>query len=415
LAVALGKGATPPFFLGSPAVLEFSTPIALDWRRKLSRANPHCTPQWVVALATAAMLGATSVTAEAPTAVTPGESCVNSSCHADQAKQKFVHTVAADGNFCATCHQPAAGADKHEFTFPAEGAELCYMCHESKVDKKVKHLPAAYGLCTACHSPHQSDNPRQLRFPVEELCTTCHAGNDFKGGKVTHGPVAEGRCIRCHDPHSADNGFMLRLGQPDLCFQCHDKSQKDPAGHGLPRIKALFEAKDISLHPPFASGQCTMCHVPHTGPNTRLLNGPYPASFYAPFSKDAYFCFNCHDATAFTEPRTLESTDFRNGNLNLHYRHVNRQKGRTCRACHHHHGAQNDKLIRRGVAFGNRTIRILKYEKTETGGTCAPMCHTVVTYDRCDPAPPPIKVTAREGKDATAESLAAGCAPAKGG
>jgi len=361
----------------------------------------------VAVLTIAALLAPTPAPAEAPKTVTPGKSCVNSSCHADQAKQKFIHAVAADGNFCATCHQPAASADKHDFSFPDERAKLCDMCHESKVDKKVKHMPAAYGLCTACHNPHQSDNPKQLRFPVEELCTTCHAADDFKGGTVTHGPVDEGRCIRCHDPHSTDNVFMLRLGQPALCFQCHDKSQKDPAGHNLPRIKALFEAKDIKLHLPFASGQCTMCHVPHTGPNTRLLNGPYPASFYAPFAADAYICFNCHDAGAFAEPRTLDATAFRNGNLNLHYRHVNRRKGRTCRACHHHHGARNDKLIRRGVPFGKRFIRISKFEKTATGGTCGPTCHSVVTYDRFDPTIPPIKTTPREGKDATAEELEA--------
>ena len=40
-----------------------------------------------------------------------------------------------------------------------------------------------------------------------------------------------------------------------------------------------------------------------------------------------------------TEERSKTVTDFRYGNVNLHKLHVNREKGRTCRACHNIHAS----------------------------------------------------------------------------
>lgn len=334
--------------------------------------------------------------------LTPGASCASSTCHADTAKKKFVHAVAADGATCILCHQPQD--NRHRFKFSAEGAALCAQCHPSKADKKFVHVPVAAGLCTACHNPHQSDNPKQLNFPVKTLCLTCHDQKPFKG-TVTHGPVAEGQCIQCHNPHTSDQPKQLQAEVPQLCFTCHDKPQKDAKGVFLPPVKPTFEDKELVQHMPFAIGGCLMCHNPHAGPNFRLLVKPYPESFYTSFAKEKYVCFNCHSDKAFAEPRTLTETGFRNGNLNLHYRHVNRQKGRTCRACHQHHGDKYPKLIRRSVLFGTRHITIDLYEKTETGGKCGPTCHTAVSYDRFEPVRNALKVTPRKGQDATPEEL----------
>ena len=334
--------------------------------------------------------------------ITSGESCASTTCHADTAKKKFVHAAAATGDSCTLCHQPQE--NRHRFKFAAEGAALCAQCHESKSDRKFVHAPVAAGLCTVCHNPHQSDHPKQLNFPPAELCLTCHDKKAFEGA-VTHGPVAEGQCVRCHDPHSSDQPRRLRAAVPQLCFTCHDKPQKDAKGAFLPPVKATFEDKERVQHAPFAIGECLLCHRPHASPNHRLLAKPYPESFYAAFGKEKYVCFECHGDQAFTEPRTLTETGFRNGNLNLHYRHVNRTKGRTCRACHHHHGGKYPKLIRDSVPFGGRQITIDVFEKTMTGGKCGPTCHGVVRYDRFEPVRNPLKVTPREGKDATLEEL----------
>lgn len=339
--------------------------------------------------------------------ITAGASCVSSTCHADTAKKKFVHAVANDGGGCVVCHQPQES--RHRFKFAAEGAALCTQCHGSKSDKKFVHAPVAAGLCTVCHNAHQSDHAKQLNFPPAALCLTCHDKKPFQG-LVTHGPVADGQCVQCHNPHASDQPRQLQAAVPRLCFTCHDKPLKDAKGSFLPPVKATFEDKALVQHAPFAMGDCLNCHNPHAGPNHRLLVVPYAESFYTSFAKEKYPCFRCHSVKghsekAFAEPRTLTDTEFRNGNLNLHYRHVNRQKGRTCRACHHHHASKHPMYIRDSVPFGSRQITIDVFEKTETGGKCGPTCHAVVRYDRFEPVRNPLKVTPREGKDATPEEL----------
>ena len=59
--------------------------------------------------------------------IAPGESCTSATCHADTAKRRFVHAVAADGGTCTLCHQPQE--NRHRFKFAAEGAALCAQCH----------------------------------------------------------------------------------------------------------------------------------------------------------------------------------------------------------------------------------------------------------------------------------------------
>lgn len=360
------------------------------------------------ALAAAGAARAQDITLE------PGASCTNSSCHEDMATAGVVHPAAADGDSCTSCHFPGDDETVHEFELADEPPALCFMCHEDMTEgRETIHPPVADGMCTMCHNPHQSDNPRMLEMPLAELCVMCHADAPFTGDEVTHGPVAKGQCIQCHDPHAGDHPRMLKAEEPDLCFRCHNRTQKDPQGRPLPPTRAAFNNDALSQHPPFAAGTCTMCHMPHAGPNYRLLFAPYPETFYAPFSEDAYVCFQCHDSEAFTEPRTMDATGFRNGNLNLHYRHVNREKGRTCRACHDQHAGAYPHVIHDRVPFGKRYINLENVEFTETGGTCGPTCHPVVKYDRFDPQQPTFRVSRREGSDATAEELEAAKAAAE--
>lgn len=239
----------------------------------------------------------------------------------------------------------------------------------------------------------------------EKRCVNRQAEGRFSGS-VVHGPVSEGQCMKCHDIHASDKSKLLKATVPELCLDCHDKSMKDDRERLMPSVKAVFEDTELNAHKPFADGDCLCCHDPHASSHYRLLNdGRNQESFYTSYSNKKYICFGCHSEKAFLEPRTLTETNFRNGNLNLHYRHVNRKKGRSCKACHHHHASKNTALIREQVPFGERDISITEFTKTENGGKCAPSCHRAVHYDRLEPYRSPIKVTVREGEDATYEEL----------
>jgi len=291
-------------------------------------------------------------------------SCVTSSCHADVATKKHVHEAAKGGGSCVeVCHQPTK-KDMHAFTRPPSN--------------------------------------------LSETCFQCHDAGKFRG-KTAHGPVAAGKCTACHDPHAAENPRLLGKTAPELCFSCHAAQLKDSQGRTLPPAKRLFEEKNAVRHPPFAEGDCGACHLPHASETPRLLTENFPGAFYATWSENAYaLCFSCHSADPFKEPRTLTGSAFRNGNLNLHYRHVNRAKGRTCTACHTPHGSRQPKLVRESFGFGATELP-LQYGKTETGGTCATACHGPVAYDRCDPAENGMLTTPREGVDAAPQELRRSC------
>ncbi len=85
---------------------------------------------------------------------------------------------------------------------------------------------------------------------------------------------------------------------------------------------------------------------------------------------------------------TESATDFRNGDTNLHFLHVNKEKGRTCRACHDTHGSNRPKHVTEGVPFGSWEIPI-NFQETPKGGSCAPGCHAERDYYN-DGSPPAV-------------------------
>ena len=92
----------------------------------------------------------------------------------------------------------------------------------------------------------------------------------------------------------------------------------------------------------------------------------------------------CNGNSKIVLAESSTSTGFRNGDVNLHFVHVNKEKGRSCRACHHEHASNQAKHIRDSVPFGRWTMKT-EFTKTETGGGCMTGCHLPYKYDRTTP------------------------------
>jgi predicted CXXCH cytochrome family protein len=152
-------------------------------------------------------------------------------------------------------------------------------------------------------------------------------------------------------------------------------------------MAALLE-ENPDHHGPIRDGGCTACHQPHGSAHPRLLLKEYPAEFYAPFAMERYdLCFSCHVSDLVKDKSGRGLTQFRNGDLNLHWLHVNQEKGRTCRACHEVHASQRPFHIRESVPFGSAGWMLaINYTRTEDGGSCLPACHKLRAYDRTTPA-----------------------------
>lgn len=364
--------------------------------------------------------------------VEQNELCEN--CHSDQTTGKNLHK-ALDVGKCTQCHNPHSSDNKFFLVEPTV-AQLCQNCHQIAEDAKFLHGPVAAKECTLCHNSHSSDYENLLVMAPSELCFSCHVvtKNELKKFEFVHEP-AKKQCASCHDAHGADNSMLLKAQTPELCYPCHEDIKEvaenskyrhsvvteqggclkchtphastveyelradpmtlctschdKPVGVGKDKVIGSFTDQINGkkfLHGPVAQKNCKGCHISHGSKYFRLLTEEYPPQFYATFSTDNYkLCFSCHPESLVLTKQTSELTDFRNGDLNLHYLHVNKpRRGRTCRSCHATHASNLPKHIRKSVPYGIWELPI-QFEKTETGGGCKPGCHLPFAYDRQGP------------------------------
>jgi predicted CXXCH cytochrome family protein len=259
---------------------------------------------------------------------------------------------------------------------------------------------------------HKNALMPQLPVNIEEgaSCISAECHSNLSKKKFVHAVGVNGFfCTRCHEFKSRGKHIFKKMPEitRPICARCHSEEFGTPEEvRGTP-TKVIRKGQEQKKHKPFAEGRCTACHDAHQSDYYRHLKYGYPSGIYASFRLETYgLCLHCHKVfeRVLTEPRTLELTNFRNGNLNLHFRHVNKSKGRVCTICHNPHESANDRLIKDNFMFGNRLLTI-NFEMTETGGKCSPTCHRLAQYDRYKPVFNMIKTSPRPGKDATLGEL----------
>jgi predicted CXXCH cytochrome family protein len=131
---------------------------------------------------------------------------------------------------------------------------------------------------------------------------------------------------------------------------------------------------------------CYACHDPHGSANPLILKKYFPKEFYKPYATESYaMCFDCHNKDIALDKMTTKLTNFRNGDVNMHYLHVNKEKGRSCKACHQVHAGNQDKHVRKEVPFGGSWKLPVNFTKTPNGGSCVVGCHKPKAYDRTNP------------------------------
>ncbi len=308
-------------------------------------------------------------------------------CHESVNAQRKAHVHGPfGGGLCQVCHK--AHSSEQPALLRAPGSELCVRCHDHMAEEDAGtvnwHAPAKED-CGLCHSGHESEFPRMLKSEQRELCTECHKeiGARATSSKFPHKAInGESGCGGCHDPHRSSFSRLLKTDASQLCLSCHGQEYPQDGERPLENITALLESNP-NHHGPIRENNCPGCHEPHGGDHFRLLIKAYPERFYAKFREQDYdLCFSCHSKELVREERS-RTTNFRDGDRNLHFLHVNRKKGRTCRACHETHASSISHHIRETTPFGEWELPV-GFEKTETGGTCATGCHVPQTYVRGD-------------------------------
>jgi predicted CXXCH cytochrome family protein len=298
------------------------------------------------------------------------------SCHEDNMSgKKHVHKPVKDGD-CIACHD--AHGSTHDFLLETDRVSLCFSCHEDRkadFEKKYVHKPVKES-CEKCHDPHSSSYKGHLIKAEKDLCSSCHEKfvKKFNNSQSQHSAVLEKGCASCHSPHSSNNDKGLKIKKQDLCLSCHEK------------LKNKISDSQY-LHGPVAEGDCGACHDSHATNFAKHLRDKFPDEFYFPYNILNYaLCFQCHNKEVATSEKTETLTNFRNGKQNLHFLHVNREKGRSCKACHEVHAGNQEKHIAFEVPFGKSSWMLpIKFTKTETGGGCQVGCHKMKEYDRVKP------------------------------
>jgi predicted CXXCH cytochrome family protein len=211
-------------------------------------------------------------------------------------------------------------------------------------------------------------------------CLGCHG--DLMKLECRHEPAEKG-CQSCHVPsgntHPGSEKGFLPIDRKKICLDCHISSQTRD-GKPAAGVNQLIRTRKF-LHPALKGG-CVTCHLPHSSSLPNLLNTPYPDGPYAPAVKDSFeLCFQCHDSDLLEKEVTTTATGFRNGDQNLHFKHMHGEKGRNCTMCHEVHAADNEHLVAEKVLFGNWNLPV-SFQVMENGGRCSPGCHEPKQYKR---------------------------------
>jgi predicted CXXCH cytochrome family protein len=271
------------------------------------------------------------------------------------------------------------------------GNEDCIKCHSDLVKNTYVH-PELATMCDVCHTPTGKEHPKNKvngfthseKLPV--LCYNCHTDFQEKVEKYpyVHGSVKDSvSCVNCHNPHSSPFKKLILDSTNDLCLKCHDRTIKSDSVRIRNINQVLSKAK--SIHPPVEQGGCVNCHNPHFSEKRALLIGNFPSGQYVKATTDIFeLCFMCHDTDILDAKKTETGTNFRNGKTNLHFVHINGDKGRNCTMCHDVQGSANEKLIMDRLKFGNFEMKI-KFTPSEKGGSCLTACHGEKKYNRSSP------------------------------
>jgi predicted CXXCH cytochrome family protein len=348
------------------------------------------------------------------------------SCHDVLAGHKNVHQAITDTS-CTACHK--AHAADHAKLLVKEPRSLCLTCHDTVQHQlsssTTAHEPAK-GDCLQCHTAHASSTVSQLKLPPADLCISCHeeVGHAATSALHPHSIVLDGQaCLNCHTAHASSHANLFRDAPVETCLACHKHpvqaaaKKNDAPGKPVFRADVIAAAAQAAANPPppptkpappvadlsphhtnphgpVAAGRCDACHDVHGGSKPRLLTANYAQDFYLPFSTDNFaLCFTCHDQGLAEAPAPAAPmlTNFRDDatGQNLHFLHVNKEQGRSCRACHTVHASKFESQIRETVTYGNWELPI-GFKPSLEGGSCAPGCHKPQTYTRA-PVEIPVK------------------------
>jgi len=149
------------------------------------------------------------------------------------------------------------------FSHGPYAANECYQCHEVSASGGYRGFGKQEAAADSLAKP--GIVPGKMVAPPAALCVGCHASKKparaSQAGLWVHGPVSAGYCAVCHAPHASPEQFMLLKKPDELCVECHAQA--------LIFNKATHQDRT----------DCSACHNPHVGRDSRLLKAELQESW----------------------------------------------------------------------------------------------------------------------------------------
>ena len=334
-----------------------------------------------------------TVTARTPAIVLPDKCDLNRApncdlpeCHPKNTEQRTIRHPLYLENRCLECHvtpqSPQSSAVR------ARPDSVCQKCHTDVEWNAAEGHPAhppGKEFCVSCHNPHESRVRNLLRDEKHlAACTECHqpfllAAQSRPYQHQHFDPRTQ--CGSCHYAHLKGQGKYLRKNVSESCLTCHDMPIL-VKGRMLASIAEQLRDAPVK-HKALDKGACPVCHTSHGSDQPALLRPGYPAGNYAEYKSENYaLCWQCHSAKLVDDPRGEGNTNFSNGAVNLHRKHVlDVGRGRACHVCHQSHVSERPYLLRDDLSFRSWTGPF-GYDLLPDGGRCQTPCHREKDYHR---------------------------------
>lgn len=184
-------------------------------------------------------------------------------------------------------------------------AAVCVKCHSAKNEGKFVHTAVKMG-CENCHQAISSEDRTVMTLSATGG-PLCAKCHEFSKNPILHEPYKTGQCLICHDPHSTDYAAHVRADGNALCLSCHMLNQPEARIEAQTGTVSLFDSQVYDLASWQSASKIT---AEHPG-NSKQSSSGNPATESAPreVGKPASEtpCVTCHDPHAGKSKHLLRS------------------------------------------------------------------------------------------------------------
>jgi predicted CXXCH cytochrome family protein len=178
--------------------------------------------------------------------------------------------------------------------------ETCLKCHPTKNQGKFVHTAVGMG-CESCHQTASVDNKTTITL-IATGGDLCARCHDANKDPVQHEPFKTGQCLVCHDPHTSEYKAQTRAPVNTLCFSCHGQNPPNVNVNTETKLVTTLGDQRMSLE---AYRQAPKLKLDPSGTSGHPVMG-HPLTGKDPRSKDGTLsCLSCHNPHSSALPELM--------------------------------------------------------------------------------------------------------------